>query len=71
VIGSTETQDTPSNKVRADIVAVLGEKVVKPPKVLPFTGAVIPLRAAGLVGLLMIAIGAALSTTRRRRRTDG
>jgi uncharacterized repeat protein (TIGR01451 family) len=72
VIGSTETQNTPSNKVRADIVAVLGEKVVKPPKapqVLPFTGAVLPLRAAGLVGLLMIGIGVALSSTRRRRRS--
>jgi uncharacterized repeat protein (TIGR01451 family) len=72
VIGSTETQDTPSNKVRADIVAVLGEKVVKttkPPQVLPFTGAVLPLRAAGLVALLMIGVGAALSSTRRRRRS--
>jgi large repetitive protein len=69
VAGADAVTPLPSNHVRTPVITVLGEKVVKtPPKVLPFTGSALPIRQAGLVGLLMIVVGIALTATRRRRR---
>jgi len=70
-VESLQQPKTPSNQVVTPVLAVLGVKVVKkPPQVLPFTGAVLPVRAAGIVGLLLIAVGGALTATRRRRRGE-
>jgi uncharacterized repeat protein (TIGR01451 family) len=62
---------TPSNKVTTPVTAVLGEKVVKtPPAELPFTGSALPVRASLYLGGLLIAVGVALTATRRRRETE-
>jgi len=59
-----------SHSFKKNCTNVLGEKVVKtpPPAVLPFTGSSIPVRGSLYLGGLLIAVGVALSTTRRRRR---
>jgi LPXTG-motif cell wall-anchored protein len=62
-IESTETPNTPSNQVVTQVVAVLGVKVVRAPK-LPFTG--IPAQEMGLVGLLMLGAGIILTSVRRK-----
>jgi hypothetical protein len=62
-IASAETPGTPSNQVVTKVVAVLGVKVVRAPK-LPFTG--IPAQEMGLVGLLMLGAGLILTSVRRR-----
>jgi uncharacterized repeat protein (TIGR01451 family) len=64
-IASTETGSTPSNQVKTTVVAVLGVKVVRKPK-LPFTG--LPVTAALVVALTMLGAGVALTTVRRRQR---
>jgi uncharacterized repeat protein (TIGR01451 family) len=64
VVASTETPETPSNEVRTPVTAVLGEKVVKP---LPFTGSTVPLLPAAVVGMVMVGLGVALTSIRRRR----
>jgi len=77
VIGSTETQPTPSNEVKTPVTAVLGIKVVKPPvtptttpaaspSTLPFTGLRLPFNATLFVALTLIGSGLALMATRRR-----
>jgi uncharacterized repeat protein (TIGR01451 family) len=75
VIGSTETQPTPSNEVKTPVTAVLGIKLVKPPvtppatspSTLPFTGLLLPFNATLFVALTLIGSGLALMATRRRR----
>jgi len=63
-IASTETPTTPSNQVVTKVVAVLGVKVVRPPK-LPFTG--LPAQTMLFAGLTMLGAGIFLTTVRRRR----
>ena len=63
-IASTETPTTPSNQVVTKVVAVLGVKVVRPPK-LPFTGA--PAQQMLYAALSMLGLGIALTSVRRRR----
>jgi len=70
VVSSDHTPKTRSNKVVTTVVAVLGEKIVKPPtqpSVLPFTGAAVPIQPAIWAGMLLIGIGVALAGVRRRR----
>jgi len=70
-VASLQQPKTPSNEVVVPVIAVLGEKVVKPPtepEVLPFTGSALPVRASAYLGGLLIAVGVALSATTRRRR---
>ena len=62
-IASAETPSTPSNQVVTKVVAVLGVKVVRAPR-LPFTG--VPAQEMGLVGLLMLGAGIILTSVRRR-----
>ena len=64
-VESTETPSTPSNEVRTPVTAVLGEKEVKPPNVLPFTG--MPLREGLLWAAALVLLGAATTVTGRRR----
>jgi uncharacterized repeat protein (TIGR01451 family) len=64
-IASTETGSTPSNQVKTTVVAVLGVKVVRKPR-LPFTG--LPVTAALAAALTLMGAGVALTTVRRRKR---
>ncbi|MDQ1700311.1 MAG: hypothetical protein QOG34_2174, partial [Frankiaceae bacterium] len=66
VIVSGETADKPSNEVKTTIIQVLGIKVVRKPPTLPFTGAGLPPVTAVAIASLLIAVGAALVTARRR-----
>ena len=63
-IASTETPTTPSNQVVTKVVAVLGVKIVRPPK-LPFTG--LPAQTMLFAGLTMLGAGIFLTSVRRRR----
>lgn len=65
-VTSTETPSTPSNQVKTTVTAVLGVKVVRPPK-LPFTGLPLPLNVTLGAALSMIGAGIALTAVRRRR----
>jgi len=75
-IKSDQTGVLPSNEVKTDVIAVLGEKTVKPPVVtpppavepqkLPFTGAPTSLQL-GAGGLLLM-LGAGLLMASRRRK---
>jgi uncharacterized repeat protein (TIGR01451 family) len=74
-IKSDQTDVLPSNEVKTDVIAVLGEKTVKPPVVtppavepqkLPFTGAPTSLQL-GAGGLLLM-LGAGLLMASRRRK---
>jgi len=75
VIGSTETQPTPSNQVKTPVTAVLGIKLVKQPvtppatspTTLPFTGPTLPLYTTLAIALTIIGAGLALAATRRRQ----
>jgi len=66
VIVSGETAETPSNKVKTEIIQVLGVKVVRKPPTLPFTGTKVPPATAVAVASLLIAVGATLVSARRR-----
>jgi uncharacterized repeat protein (TIGR01451 family) len=65
-VTSAETPSTPSNQVKTTVTAVLGVKVVRPPK-LPFTGLPLPLNVTLGAALSMIGAGIALTAARRRR----
>jgi len=68
VVTSNHTPPTRSNKVKTVVVAVLGEKVVRPePAPLPFTGPTVPPQMASVVALLLIGTGIVLTAVRRRR----
>ena len=66
VVASAETPTTPSNQVKTTVTAVLGVKVVRPPK-LPFTGA--PISTSVIVALSMLGLGIVLTSVRRRRKS--
>jgi uncharacterized repeat protein (TIGR01451 family) len=64
-IVSGESVSTPSNHVITKVVAVLGVKIVRKPRKLPFTG--MPTQEATAIAMLMIGAGVVLTRVRRRR----
>ena len=64
VVASAETPSTSSNQVKTTVTAVLGVKLVRPPK-LPFTGA--PISTSLIAGLSMLGLGVVLTAVRRRK----
>src|SRR6185312_3890832 len=60
VAASTETPTTTSNQVKTTVTAVLGVKVVRPPR-LPFTGSSLPISLSLVAGLSMLGAGIALT----------
>ena len=68
-VQSDRTPKTPSNEVKTPVTKVFPVKAVKPPKVLPHTGALVqpgPL-AAGAVALLGLGLLLMASSRRRHR----
>src|SRR4051812_9533369 len=66
VVASHETPTTTSNEVKTTVTAVLGVKVVRPPK-LPFTGSSLPVNLSLIAGLSMLGAGVILTSVRRRK----
>ena len=66
-VKSTETPLKPSNQVITPVTKVLPIKVAKPPKVLPHTGAGLPLGPLATAAVSLVALGLLLVAATRRR----
>jgi len=66
VVASHETPTTTSNQVQTTVTAVLGVKVVRPPR-LPFTGTSLPISLSLVAGLSLLGAGVLLTSVRRRK----
>ena len=69
-VKSTETPQKPSNQVITPVTKVFPVKVVKPPKVLPHTGAGLPLGLVATTAAGMVGLGLLLLAAGRRRRNE-